>query len=206
MLAHFGMNVPKRSYKTPLLNMLLTYTTQAQWVQVDYRSQSQRRWLTLLPKRIHAEHGFWYCEAYSVTHEEVRLFRVDRMEEIIPVEPAEKELEVQKKLQTATPIDVSKQPIRIRARLTYWAMLQVERDQHIGELIRAVGNDEWEVDFACPAQEWEWARRLFYSLGTQAEVLEPACLRAEIRDIASQVAGQYQERKDEEPHDTYGAN
>lgn len=72
-------------------------------------------------------------------------------------------------------------------------MLQVEQDEHIGELISQISDDLWEVDFHCPQAEWSWAIRFFYSLGLHAEVTEPEALRQEIFQMAEQMCQQYKQ-------------
>ncbi|WP_058302704.1 helix-turn-helix transcriptional regulator [Gorillibacterium timonense] len=188
LLSRVEMEVPKRHYRTPLLSELIRHAAEAQCLEVAYRSQSGAKTVLLRPERIYAANGFWYCDAYSWTHGENRLFRVDRMDSLHPVTaPAiAPEQEPEEKKQ-ALP------PLRIRARLSYRGMLQIERDRHIGECITFLGEDVWETDFSIPSTEWDWLIRLFYSLGPDAEVLEPASLRDEIRERALQVANRYEQ-------------
>jgi len=82
--------------------------------------------------------------------------------------------------------------VRIVARLTYRGALLAEQDKHIGERVRQVADDEWEVDFDCPAEEWKWAARFFFTLGMDAEVKEPERLRREIFGMARQVCERYE--------------
>jgi len=83
--------------------------------------------------------------------------------------------------------------IRIKAILNYKGMLQVEQDEHIGECICNLSDDQWEVDFLCPVTEWSWAVRFFYSLGLNAEVTEPEALRQEVFQLAEQMCNQYKQ-------------
>lgn len=190
LLETLEMDVPKRNYKVPQLSALLDYASQSRGLAVYYRSQNHQRWLNILPQRIYSAHGFWYCEAYSQTHGEVRTFRVDRLDEIRELSLEEGDaLASAMQAELAVPQDSD---VRIRAKLTYKGLLQVERDEHIGELVRAIGDDEWEVDFQCPAAEREWAVRFFYAIGPDAVVLEPDSIREEIYKLADQVRQQYQ--------------
>ena len=201
LLEKMELSVPKRKYRTPFLSALLDYVSVSAWVRAFYRSQNHQRWLTLLPQRIYAAHGFWYCEAYSTVHRESRSFRIDRFEKLMPLgDEAELAAAILcYKLSERDALDGREAgssrnvpaTIYIRARLTYRGLLQVEQDEHIGECVRAVGEDIWEVSFDCPQAEWEWAVRFFYQLGLEAEVLEPAVLRMEIRRIAEQMCNRY---------------
>ncbi|MFC5649840.1 helix-turn-helix transcriptional regulator [Paenibacillus solisilvae] len=187
--------MPKRNYTAPYLSELLTYTSEARWLKVYYRSEHHRRWLQMKPGRVFTSGGFWYCEAYSITHGEERTFRVDRMDALEVMDgAAEAEEQLNKSVQERKArVQQEEAPIRIRAKLSYLGMLRAEQDEHIGECIRAVSDEEWELDCRCPSSEWQWFIRFFYSLGMEAEVLEPAALRHEIRQIALQMCDRYDE-------------
>lgn len=188
VLERTEIEMPVRNYRVPQLVELMDHTTNCKWLNIFYHSKNHQRWLVIFPKRVYTSHGFWYCEAYSVTHQEDRLIRVDRIKQIQETDPP-----------TDTDVSSSKiggeeneRAIRIIAKLTYKGMLQVEQDIHIGECLYANSDDEWIVDFQCPVTEWSWAVQLFYSLGLDAEVLEPPILRKEIYDLAHQVSRRYQ--------------
>ncbi|WP_078501207.1 helix-turn-helix transcriptional regulator [Paenibacillus selenitireducens] len=190
LLELMRVEVPKRSFKAPLLNELIDYCSRGAWMKAYYRSAKHRRWLLLQPKSVYAEHGFWYCEAYSPTHGELRMFRADRFEELQDADPAS----VQDQVEQAVSIkgDAVSQSIRIRATLSYRGMLQVEQDPHIGEKVYALQDDLWEVDFQCPGAEWEWATRFFFALGADANVLEPEELRAVLYEKARDLCNRYE--------------
>ncbi|OXM17509.1 helix-turn-helix transcriptional regulator [Paenibacillus herberti] len=193
MLDYFEIEVPARTVKTPHLIVLLELTAQSRWIQALYSSENNQRWLQLLPRRIYTAHGFWYCEAYSVTHEEQRTFRVDRFETIEMMEPSDEVIEkVQQhdgQQQQHGNQDEALQ--RIRAKLTYRGALLAEQDFHIGEQVRQVSEEEWEVDFLCPASQWQWAIRFFFTLGLDAEVIEPSSLRQEIYSMSKELCDRY---------------
>ncbi|SFL43227.1 Predicted DNA-binding transcriptional regulator YafY, contains an HTH and WYL domains [Paenibacillus sp. 1_12] len=192
VLEKLEMDVPARSFKTPHLTSLLALMSESKWLEVYYRSANHQRWLHILPKRIYAANGFWYCEAYSLTHQEYRLFRVDRFDRIRETEAPELQQQDQDPISERNAVPEGNNPIRVVARLTYKGMLAVEQDAHIGELVRWISDDVWEVDFPCPASEWEWAIRFFFSIGLHAEVMEPEILRQEIGQLAKQLYQQYE--------------
>lgn len=155
-----------------------------------YRSQNHSRYLEVKPIRIYAAYGFWYCEAYSVQHREKRTFRIDRMDKVQRIcEPVEA-METADSAQKANPDD-RPEVIRVWVKLTYKGALLVEQDYHMGHHVKQIGDDMWEVDFHCPRTEWNWAVSLFYSLGMDAEVLEPQRLRTDILERARHVAERY---------------
>ncbi|RKN84070.1 helix-turn-helix transcriptional regulator [Paenibacillus ginsengarvi] len=191
MLDYVELEVPERQVKTPFLSPLLAYAAKGATIRALYRSERHRRWLTLKPLKVQTSRGFWYVSAYSDTHGEERTFRVDRFEALEQSEPgdsaAAEGLEAPKKKRA----DEAKPPVRIVARLTYRGALLAEQDEHIGEIVKMTGEDEWELDFACPSSEWAWAVRFFYTLGMDAEVLSPPSLRVELRRKAEEMSSRY---------------
>jgi predicted DNA-binding transcriptional regulator YafY len=209
--------VPERKARAPHLPELMEHAAASRWIRVRYRSERHDRVLELLPRRIYAAHGFWYCEAYSPLHGEVRTFRADRMASVEAIEapapggqggandgrdgadrqdgadgrddasrrgPSERR-------KSARGGRAAAPSVRIVARLTRRGALLAEQDEHIGERVRQIADDEWEVDFRCPAEEWNWAARFFFTLGTDAEVKEPERLRREIFDMARRLCERY---------------
>jgi Predicted transcriptional regulator len=193
VLDRVEIEVPERKVKTPHLPELMEHAAASRWIRVCYRSENHRRRLELLPRRIYAAHGFWYCEAYSALHGEERTFRVDRMEKVEAMEePAPEPARGRRDDREARGPEPEAASVRIVARLTYRGALLAEQDKHIGERVRQVADDEWEVDFDCPAEEWKWAARFFFTLGMDAEVKEPERLRREIFGMARQVCERYE--------------
>ncbi len=83
MLGQLELQVPERKVKAALLPLLIdAVKAGGRRIRALYRSANHRRWVTLVPSRVYAAYGFWYCEAYSETHEEVRSFRADRFDEL----------------------------------------------------------------------------------------------------------------------------
>ncbi|MDR0267535.1 WYL domain-containing protein [Paenibacillus sp.] len=184
LLDSMEFDVPKRVYHIPHLERMLKMTAQGKWLSVFYQSMNHRRRLLIKPLKIFAAHGFWYCDCISQTHRENRRLRIDRISDIVEAEePLDfRELE---------PTHVQDTNIHIRAELTYKGMLQVERDEHIGECIEPAGDELWVADFHLPEKEWEWVVSLFFSLGREARVIKPEKLRAEIRQRASDLYNDY---------------
>lgn len=190
ILNHLEIDVPNRVYKTPFLNELLKFAAESTWINAHYRSENHQRWIKLLPYRLYMAHGFWYCEAYSVQHQEQRTFRADRFVQLEVLDKTQSDICIAEMVQKKS--DPTSQPIPIIAKLTYRGALLAERDPQIGEFVKHVTDEEWELDFLCPAAEWNWAIKFFYMLGLDAEVIEPSSLKKEIYQMASQLSTRYQ--------------
>jgi predicted DNA-binding transcriptional regulator YafY len=114
------------------------------------------------------------------------MFRVDRIDMIRPLAQEDWDQTPPVKKEAG-----SKPPIRIVVKLTYKGMLRVERDEHVGDQVRAVSDEEWELDFQCPASELDWFVSFFYSLGMEAEVVEPPSVRQRIYRMVEQMHERY---------------
>ncbi|MCJ8012436.1 WYL domain-containing protein [Paenibacillus sp. KQZ6P-2] len=186
LLDSMEVEVPKRVYNLPSLELLLDMTAKRNWISVFYQSMNHRRRLLIKPEKIFAAHGFWYCDCVSYTHQEKRRLRIDRMSEISEA-PAPEDYVEPKQSQSAV------RAIHIRAELTYKGMLQVERDEHIGECIEPVSEECWIADFHVPESEWDWVVQLFFSLGSEAKVIFPERLRSAIRQKAERLRNHYED-------------
>lgn len=191
ILKSMEVEVPKRSYRLPHLDRMLELTAEGRWVSVFYRSMNHQRRLLIRPLKIFAAHGFWYCDCFSHTHRENRRLRMDRISDMAEAEapPDVTEPECKSGL---------KGTVHIRAELTYKGMLQVERDEHIGECLEQIGDDAWVADFHLPEREWDWAVGLFFSLGREARVIGPEKLRADIRQRAEDLRKHYDDQEEGE--------
>lgn len=188
LLERLDFEIPDRNYSLPNLEPIIRSAAESRWVRVHYRSMNRHRWLDLLPLRVYTAHGFWYCEAYSPEHQEKRTFRIDRMDAVEELDrPSDERMTL-----AEHPPPSSQERVRIIASLTYRGALLAEQDQHIGERVQQISDEEWLLDFRCPVSEWNWAIRFFYSLSLDAEVLEPVHLREEIRALAASVQQRYE--------------
>lgn len=196
-LGRVELQVPQRDVKAPHLPALLEHAAAGRWLRGAYRSERHRRELELLPRKVYAAHGFWYCEAYSPAHGEVRSFRADRFERIEAIDAPAPTAGGADAAAVAAPRQDGKagagpEPSeRIVARLTYRGALLAEQDYHVGGFVRQTTDDAWELVFDCPASEWDWAIRWFYGMGMDAEAIEPQRLRDAIGELAGQVSARY---------------
>ncbi|RRJ64787.1 YafY family transcriptional regulator [Paenibacillus oralis] len=210
LLRHVEMEVPDRRYKTPHLKALMSHAAEGRWLRVLYRSQNYRRHLTIRPKRVYAANGFWYCEAESLEHGEVRTFRVDRFEDIAETSPPleigterggkegtgvkgdkDGDAKSAKDSEDGTPAD-GKDTVHLRVKLTYRGSLLAEQDPHFGHEVQQTSDEQWLLDCRLPASELNWAVSFFFSMGPDAEVIEPKELRLAIHERALALAKKYQ--------------
>ncbi|WP_338552678.1 YafY family protein [Paenibacillus sp. KS-LC4] len=193
ILDRLEISIPDRSYKTPLLEKLLQYAGTSIWIRAFYRSEQHQRSLELLPLRLYTAHGFWYCEAYSVLHEEQRTFRVDRFVELEPIDPPPAASAYLDKAISAEP--GAMELVHIAAQLTYRGALLAEQDPHFGQLVKQVDSQLWLLEMDLPMSEWDWAVQFFTHIGMDAEVTQPPALRKAIYQRVCQLAARYEQHE-----------
>ncbi len=188
LLQTVHLDVPVRNYATPFIEQLIECARSGRWLQISYRSERGTSQQTILPRRLYATAGFWYCEAYSVERREERTYRVDRFAEAHETEAPE----VIESSQPELPYGHPSHP-EVRIQLTARGVLVMERDPQLGDAIQPLGEDGGLLCFRCPPTEYDWLVRTLLSLGPDAEVLAPDALRQRVQEAAQDIARRYAE-------------
>ena len=157
-------------------------------VRVAYvaASTGERTERTIEPEAVFASAGQWYVAAWDVDVDDERLLRVDR---IASLEPVGERFEprglqgVGRPLYTAGPDDVDVR-VRLRPEARWVAEYYLATD--------ATEEADGSIVVTLPTRQTTWLARLFLRLGAEAEVLEPAELRGEIRAEAEATLARYQ--------------
>lgn len=183
-----SFTVPSRSYPTPFLERLLESAQTQQWLSVIYHSEKGISSQTLLPRHIYTETGLWYCEAYSSEREAVRIYRVDRFQDVhialsppSPAQPAHPLLHVHDSFP------------EVRIQLTARGILRLEREQHLASHIQQQADQTGILQVHLQPEDYDWLTRILLSLGTDAQVLAPDALRQHVQQVALEIARHYTE-------------
>lgn len=188
LLQTIHLDVPAHDYAVPFIEQLLESARTGQWLRISYHSERRASQQTILPRRLYSAAGFWYCEAYSLEHQEERTYRVDRFVEVSAtqapehIEPSRPEL----------PYGHSSYP-EVRIRLTARGVLMMERDRHLGGTIQPCGEEGGLLCFRCPPAEYDWLVSTLLGLGSEAEVLTPVILRHLVRQASLDISRRYPE-------------
>jgi predicted DNA-binding transcriptional regulator YafY len=180
------MTVPRRGARSPFLDLLIAAAGAGQWVLADYASTERVSRQHLLPLKVEAVRGFWYCRALSAERGEARSFRVDRFKSVGPVEAGF----VPPAMRRAPAYDDPGHP-EVRATLTARGLAYGE-----AELEQAGSLERWpdggaELRFRCPPSELDWYARFFASLGEEAQVHAPDELRARLGALGRALVEKY---------------
>ncbi len=141
------------------------------------------------PMRLVALSGHWYFEGWCHRAEDVRLFRLDRVEEVTVLDedgtPPQVAVprDVETSLFTHGPDDVTA-TVRLEPEaawvVDYYPVEQVDRDEDSGRLTVQLRT-----------ADMRWLERLVRRLGGAARVVEPESLRRRVAHGAAQALAQY---------------
>ncbi|TLS48470.1 YafY family transcriptional regulator [Paenibacillus antri] len=186
--------IPKRPVGSPHLKLLLSASVARQPLRIVYDSKEGAQERTIHPVGVYAENGFWYCPAYCRLREDYRLFRADRILEAEPDGDAPSDV---------PSADVHLGDWRRHASDTFFRWVSLEVRLTRNGVRRAIA-EEWMADgiqvnedgsgsYAgrIPKPDLSYFASLFLSMGTDAEVIEPAELVDDIRDRLRQLQQQY---------------
>lgn len=72
----------KRGSPAPFLKEIITAALENQVLKIEYQSRHQNTNREISPLGVYAYDGFWYMPAFDLSHDEVRVFRLDRILEL----------------------------------------------------------------------------------------------------------------------------
>ena len=156
-------------------------------VRIDYFAHSSGEWSSRVvdPEEVFVALGHWYVAAWDVAIDAERLFRVDRIRR---VEPTGEQFSLRglegagRSLYTPTEEDVS-----VRLRLAPAARWIAEYYATTDAQERSDGS----LDITMPARTLGWVARLLMRVGSEATVLEPPELTAQVAALARTTLDRY---------------
>ncbi len=155
---------------------------------VPSRSESTTR--VVDPMRIVVADGRSYLEAWCRTAEGTRLFRVDRIDEIVPLDESAAVPE------EAAPRDLdggiyAPADDHLLVRLQLGPALRWVPDYYSAEAVEDVGGDPPEQVVTLRVADPAWVRSLVLGAGGQARVLSPGWLADDVERAAATALGAY---------------
>lgn len=188
MLEKVAVEIPHRLQPAPFLDDLIAALQAQRWLEVTYQSAERLSTQQLLPQHLSTQNGFWYCRAYSHTHEAERLYRVDRIRSLVWLDSA-----LSIPIPPSLPYADEAHP-QIIAFLTAQGVAYVESEPHLGQSIQRHADGTGSLCFRCPPTELKWYTRYFASLGDHVLVHAPEELRQQIHQLGQKLVKRYQQR------------
>lgn len=174
--------IPDRHCDSPLLKSMFQIVMNRHAATIRYSSLSSESTRTILPVGLYAMNGLWYCPAYCTASGQIRVFRVDRIQEILAETPWPKgnhplPASVQEYLEkTEVPNDC-----RLKIRLTDTGVKRCESECLLAGGLKPFPAGGGVVDMEISHDALEWVADVLLPLGKHAVVLEPAELKERMR-------------------------
>lgn len=167
--------IPDRHCNSPLLKSMFLVTINRHAATIRYSSTHAESIRTIIPIGLYAMNGLWYCPAYCTTANQMRVFRVDRIRELIEEKPYPR---------GKYPIPASVQE--------YLEKTEVANDYHLKIQLTDIGVKRCEtecllarglttfpagggiIDMEINHGALEWVADYILPFGSHATVLEPA--------------------------------
>ena len=181
----------KRSLPTPYLQDVMEAAVEHKIVKIEYMSTSGNTTKEISPIGIYAYNGFWYMPAFDLAHNEVRLFRMDR---ILSLEMKEQTHDAQENMsdwlerfQTQTP----EVPVRLYVELTREGIRQCRSQPWLEPYIVTVNQEQGYIETEIDRSEIDYVSHYFFQLGTAAKVIEPREIIEKIYRQSQAIMQQY---------------
>ena len=184
--------IPDRHCDSPLLRSMFLVVIKRRAATIRYSSTYSESTRTIIPIGLYAMNGLWYCPAYCTTANEIRVFRVDRIKEILEEKPYPKgkypiPASIQEYLEkTEVPKDY-----HMKIRLTDIGVKRCESDCFLASGLKICPTGGGIIDMEINHAALEWVADYILPFGNDAVVLEPAELIERMRQKIYELYRQY---------------
>lgn len=162
-----------RSIPSPFLKEIIEAALGNHILCIDYLSKSKNTTREISPIGVYAYDGFWYMPAFDLLHDEIRIFRLDR---ILTLKNTEKKYDSEISLDNWLNNLVKQKPnnpIRLYVKLTREGVRQCNSQPWLEPHITTTDEDHGYIDMEIDKSELEFVSKFFLQLGTTAKVMEP---------------------------------
>ena len=169
--------IPDRHRDSPLLKSIFLVVINRHAATIRYSSTYSESTRTIIPIGLYAMNGLWYCPAYCTTANQIRVFRVDRIKEIIEEKPYPKEkypmpASIQEYLEKAE----VKNDYHMKIRLTDIGVKRCESECFLASGLKSFPTGGGIIDMEINHAALEWVADYILPFGKNATVLEPVAL------------------------------
>jgi proteasome accessory factor C len=181
------IEIARRGRAPEHLSVLRDAARRHERVTIDYFAASTGEWShrEIEPEEVFSGMGQWYVAAWDDNADGERLFRVDRVRSVTLTDEtfAPRGLRgAGRDLYSPTGEDVA---VRLRLRPAARWIAEYYATTDLEEL------DDGGIEVTLPARQLGWVARLLLRVGDDADVVEPAELRDEVRRLARETLARY---------------
>ena len=165
---------PDRHCDSPLLKSIFLITINHHAATIRYSSTYSESTRTIVPIGLYAMNGLWYCPAYCTTANQIRVFRVDRIKEIIEEKPYPKgKYPIPASIQEYLEKTEVKNDCHIKIRLTDIGVKRCESECLLASGLKTFPTGGGIIDMDINHTALEWVAGYILPFGSDATVLEP---------------------------------
>lgn len=181
----------KRIVPAPFLKEIIEAAAESQVLYIEYDSKSENTFREVCPIGVYAYDGFWYMPAFDWLHDEIRLFRLDR---IVSLANTHKQYDPKIRLVDWLNIQAPqtpKNPLRLYVELTRDGIRNGYSQPWLAPHIVIRSSEQGYVDTMIDKSEIDFTSRYFLQLGTSAKVKEPREIVDRIRELLEDMTNHY---------------
>ena len=165
---------PDRHCDSPLLKSIFLITINHHAATIRYSSTYSESTRTIVPIGLYAMNGLWYCPAYCTSANQIRVFRVDRIKEIIEEKPYPKgKYPIPASIQKYLEKTEVKNDCHIKIRLTDIGVKRCESECLLASGLKTFPTGGGIIDMDINHTALEWVAGYILPFGSDATVLEP---------------------------------
>lgn len=181
----------KRGIPSPYLKEIMESTLDKQVLEIRYLSAHRDTNRELAPIGIYAYDGYWYMPAVDLSRDEIRVFRLDR---ILGLRNTGKKhdpgIRLDRWLENLT-ADTPDDPVSLYAELTREGVRQCMSQPWLEPHVKLKDGDRGFVEMTMDRSEIAFVAAFFLQLGTNAKVLRPPEVVAQIRKQLRETMAHY---------------
>ncbi|MCI9215738.1 YafY family protein [Lachnospiraceae bacterium 42-17] len=166
--------IPDRHCDSPLLKSIFFAALNHHAATIRYSSTYSESMRTIIPVGLYAMNGLWYCPAYCTTAKQIRVFRVDRIKEIIEEKPYPKgRYPIPASVQEYLERTEVKKDYHMKIQLTEIGVKRCESECLLAGGLKRFPTGGGIIDMEINHAALEWAADYILPFGNNATVLEP---------------------------------
>ena len=166
--------IPDRHCDSPLLKSMFLIAVNRHAATIRYSSTHSESTRTIIPIGLYAMNGLWYCPAYCTAANQVRVFRVDRIKEIIEETSYPKgKYSIPASIQEYLKKSEIQNDCHMKIQLTNIGVRRSESECLLASGLKTFPTGGGIIDMEINHDALEWVADYILPFGNNATVLEP---------------------------------
>ncbi|MGM0877515.1 MAG: helix-turn-helix transcriptional regulator [Bacillota bacterium] len=186
--------VPTRQLETPFLAELLEAAIDQYIVTITYESENGKSKRDIQCIGVYTMNGFWYCPAYCFQSQQYRVFRVDRIQSLVPTKDQSKKMDMdQFQIKDWVHLDDGEQELELSVLLTQRGVLKCKSDVWLSEGLIIHQDGSGRIQRKMAFSYVPWVVQYMIGCGSEAIVKQPTIVRELIIKQIEEIRNIYME-------------